>query len=330
MPTAVWTGTLSFGLVTVPVRLINATEPKDVRFHLYDRSGRRVRYERVVDEIDEPAGGPWAGSSEAAGPPGPAETAETAEAPVTTDAEPEPPARSARAEPAGPAPVAWDEIRRGVENEYGEVVMLTRDEIERARPQRSRTIEVEDFVDLADIDPVYFEKTYYAVPQSLEAAKPYVLLHRAMREAGRIGIGRFVLRTKPHLVAVRPMQEVLAVETLFFGDEVRDPTAFVPGLGGVETEDRELDLAIGLIDMLKTEWDPAAYADTYREELLRILSEKEPARPAATSEPDERVAGGTGPSAVEELMAKLRESVEAAKRAQETKTKAKLRSKRAG
>jgi DNA end-binding protein Ku len=323
MPTAVWTGTLSFGLVTVPVRLINATEPKDVRFHLYDRSGRRVRYERVVDAIDDPADEPMAVRRPAAvDRPEPVEAAERA---ADADAAP-----AVGREPAGPSPVAWDEIRRGVENELGEVVMLTREDLERARPQRSRTIEVEDFVDLADIDPVYFEKTYYAVPQSLEAAKPYVLLHRAMREAGRIGIGRFVLRTKPHLVAVRPMQEVLAVETLFFGDEVRDPTAFVPGIGGIETEDRELDLAIGLIEMLKTEWDPAAYADTYREELLRILSEKEPARPAAASEEPPDGAAAPGSSAVEELMAKLRESVEAAKRSQRTTAKTKPRSTKAG
>jgi DNA end-binding protein Ku len=314
MPTAVWTGTLTFGLVAVPVRLIPATEPKDVRFHLYDRSGRRVRYERVVEGSE------------------PAEPAEPAGADEPADAEP-PEAATAPAEPdvatadEGRAPVseplAWEDVVRGHENELGEVVMLSREELEQARPQRSRTIDIEDFVELSDIDPVSFEKTYYAIPRSLDAAKPYVLLHRAMREAGRAGIGRFVLRTKPHLVAVRPMREVLAVETLFFGDEVRDPSAFVPGLGGVEVDDRELELAIRLIDTLKTEWDPSAYADTYREELLRILSEKAP-----TAAPAEPVATpAEGGSAVEELMAALRESVEAAKAKADRKGS---RSKRAG
>lgn len=307
MPTAVWTGSLSFGLVTVPVRLIPATEPKDVRFHLYDRSGRRVRYERVVE------------GSEAALPPEPVEA--EAEAPV--EAEPTgiaiepgaPESDTSEPPPAEPAtqvaePLAWEDVMRGRENEYGEVVMLSREELDQARPQRSRTIDIEDFVELSDIDPVSFEKTYYAVPQSLDAAKPYVLLHRAMREADRAGIGRFVLRTKPHLVAVRPMRDVLAVETLFFGDEVRDPSAFVPGLHGVEVDERELELAIRLIDTLKTEWDPSAYADTYREELLRILSEKSP-----SAVPTEAAVTATGadPSAVEELMSALRESVEAAK-----------------
>ena len=325
MPTAVWTGTLSFGLVAVPVRLFPATEPKDVRFHLYDRSGRRVRYERVVE------------GSEPAEPMEEAPVTEQApvtEAPVEAEAEADAsPAAPVRAGSEGPGvepttsvsePLAWDDVVRGRENEFGEVVMLSREELEQARPQRSRTIDIEDFVELSDIDPVSFEKTYYAVPQSLEAAKPYVLLHRAMREADRAGIGRFVLRTKPHLVAVRPMRDVLAVETLFFGDEVRDPAAFVPGLDGIEVDQRELDLAIRLIDTLKTEWDPAAYADTYREELLRILSEKAPT--AAPVEAASTPAAG-GPSAVEELMTALRESVEAAKaKADERRP----RSKRAG
>jgi DNA end-binding protein Ku len=311
MPTAVWTGSLSFGLVNVPVRLINATEPKDVKFHLYDRSGRRVRYERVVDapeELDgstEPAGGD--------------RDAEPPDAGGASEARPE-------AEPApepAPRPVEWEDVVRGRENELGEVVTLSREELERVRPERSRTIDVEDFVRLADIDPVSFEKTYYAIP-SPEAARPYVLLHRAMREAGRVGIGRFVLRTKPHLVAVRPMEQLLAVETLFFGDEVRDPAALAPDLGGVQVEQRELDLAIRLIDTLTTEWNPAAYADTYREELLRILSEKSP---TATVAPERAAGGAGGPSAVEELMAALKKSVEQAKSKQK---RPRSRSKKAG
>ena len=205
--------------------------------------------------------------------------------------------------------IEWEDVVRGRENELGEVVTLSSEELERVKPERSRTIDIEDFVELADIDPVSFEKTYYAIP-SLEAAKPYVLLHRAMRDAGRVGIGRFVLRTKPHLVAVRPMRQVLAVETLFFGDEVREPSALGPDLGGVKVEERELDLAIRLIDTLTTEWNPAAYADTYREELLRILSEKASTAPA---EPGRPAAASVGSSAVEELMAALKESVEQAR-----------------
>jgi DNA end-binding protein Ku len=283
VPTAVWTGTLSFGLVAIPVRLITATEPKDVRFHLYDRAGRRVRQQRVV------------------------------EAPIEED-----PAETRRADvPAAETsrPVAWDELMRGHETEEGDVVLVSHEEIERVRPQRSRSIDIEDFVALSDIDPVHFEKTYLAVPQSPEARRPYVLLHRAMREAGRVGIGRFVLRTKPHLVAVRPMRNVLAVETLFFGDEVREPSALAPDLEGVEVDDRELELAVRLIEQLTTEWEPAAYADTYREELLRMLAEREPtARP-----PEEPAASGRTPP-VTELMAALKASVEASRKRPEKGT----------
>jgi DNA end-binding protein Ku len=292
MATAVWTGTLSFGLVTLPVRLYPATQPKDVRFHLYDREGRRIRYQRVVE-----AEGGFSGDRR-----------ELSNADrVDEDAAP---VREERAATGGPVetPIAWDDVVRGVETDEGELVTVPREELERIRPERSRSIDIQDFVELEQIDPVYLDKSYYAIPMTPEATKPYVLFHHAMREAGRIGIGRFVLRTKPHLVAIRPMEKVLAVETMFFGDEVRDPADLAPDLDGVDVDGRELDLAVTLIETLKTEWDPDAYADTYREELLRMLAERTPTK-RATEEP--APAGG---SAVEELMAALRESVAAAKR----------------
>jgi DNA end-binding protein Ku len=293
MATAVWTGTLSFGLVTLPVRLYPATQPKDVRFHLYDREGRRIRYQRVVEA------GAEAASDRNEFPPSDAAADE-----VTTPASEERSGTTASVE----KPVAWDDVVRGVETDDGELVTVPREDLERIRPERSRSIDVQDFVELEQIDPVYLDKSYYAIPMTPEATKPYVLFHHAMREAGRIGIGRFVLRTKPHLVAIRPMEKVLAVETMFFGDEVRDPAELAPDLDGAEVDERELDLAVTLIETLKTDWDPDAYADTYREELLRMLAERTPTKRAA-EEPSP--AGG---SAVEELMAALRESVAAAKR----------------
>ena len=293
MATAVWTGTLSFGLVTLPVRLYPATQPKDVRFHLYDREGRRIRYQRVVETGAEP--------------PSDRNDLRSSDAAPDQDAAP---AREEREAAKGPVetPIAWDDVVRGVETDEGELVTVAREELERIRPERSRSIDIQDFVELEQIDPVYLDKSYYAIPMTPEATKPYALLHHAMREAGRIGIGRFVLRTKPHLVAVRPMEKVLAVETMFFGDEVRDPSDLAPDLDGVEVDERELDLAVTLIETLKTDWDPDAYADTYREELLRMLAERTPTRRAAERPPP------VGGSAVEELMAALRESVAAAGR----------------
>jgi DNA end-binding protein Ku len=297
MARAVWTGSLSFGLVTIPVRLYPATAPKDVRFHLMDARGRRVRYRRFVSE-EEPQAPTW----------------ETSEVPET-----EPPLsggargqESGRPESTGhdagsdEEEIPFEDLMRGYETQDGRVVMLSRDEVESVRPQRSRAIEIEDFVALSGIDPVYFEKSYFLAPQT-GGEKPYALLLRAMERAGRVGIGRFVLRTKPHLVAIRATEGVLGLETLFFGDEVRDGRELVWGLDGIDVSDRELQMAKMLIETLKTEWNPAAYSDTYREELLRRISEKAPIEVR-----EEATTGGSG-SHVEELMQALKASVEAAK-----------------
>ena len=311
MPNAVWTGALSFGLVSVPVRLFPATEPKDVRFHQYDRERRRLRYRRVVED-----GAPPLDGSTSAGP-----AHEQAPRHAGTDAA-EQLAEGALGEAPGAVErgdaterpereVEWGEIVLGRETDAGATVFVEREEVERLRPRRSASIDIEDFVELDDIDPVYFEKTYHAVPRTAADAKPYVLLLRAMQRSGRVGIGRFVLRTKPHLVAVRPTRDVLAVETLYFGDEVRDARKVSPvELGDVRVDERELALAQQLIAMLETNWDPAAYADTYRQELLELLASK---TPVATPE-HEQPPAATG-ATVDALMAALRGSVEAAKRA---------------
>lgn len=294
MAKAVWTGSLAFGLVAIPVRLYPATEPKDVRFHLVDAGGRRVRYRRFV-----PAEEPEALTRE------PAEV----EAPaVEAGREPEQmPSGAPGADSEPPeTEVAFEDLMRGYETEDGRMVLLRHDEIESVRPERSRTIEIEDFVDLSDIDPVYFEKSYHIAPQR-GAERPYALLLRAMARAGRVGIGRFVLRTRPHMVAIRPAGGVLGLETLFFSDEVRDGRDLVPGVDAIEVSDRELETAEMLIETLKTEWDPAAYSDTYREELLRRIAAKTPVEP--TEEPAAASAGARA----QELMNALKASVEAAK-----------------
>jgi DNA end-binding protein Ku len=309
MPRAVWTGTVSFGLVNIPVSLYPATEPKDVRFHLYDReTGRRIRYRRVVDagptDLDEP---PDEGSES------PMEEDEPSIPEAATDlpevrpsAEPPEHGREVGRE----AEVPFEDLVRGVEVEPGRAVVLEPEEIERARPQRSRAIEIEEFVRLADVDPVYFDKSYYVVPKPGDSAvKPYALLLRALERTQRAGIGRFVLRTKPHLVAIRPVDGALALETLFFGDEVRTPAEWVRGVDGIDVRERELELAAGLIDMLATEWDPDRHADDYRDELLRIIAEKTPTT-IVRHEPEDVPAGSRLP----DLMEALKASVEAVKR----------------
>jgi len=188
-------------------------------------------------------------------------------------------------------------------------VFLDQSDIDRARPEPSRVIDLEQFVRLEDIDPIFFEKSYYVVPAP-GSEKPYSLLVRAMESAGRVGIGRFVLRTKPHLVAIRPMNDVLVLETLFFGDEVRDARSLIRGLDEHDVSERDVELAKQLIEVLAAEWDPAAFSDQYREELLRMIAERTPQRIE-----DEDEAGGAAATRgrIEDLLEALRQSVEEAK-----------------
>jgi DNA end-binding protein Ku len=281
MPRSVWRGTLSFGLVAIPVSLYPATEAKDVRFHLFDRQGRRVRYRRVV-ESGPPSGEPEEDDA------GPART-DDEERPAETE-------------------VAYQDLVRGYEVEPEAYVFLETEEIERARPSPSRVIDLEEFVRLEDIDPVYFEKAYHVVP-ARGAEKPYELLLRTLKESGRVGIGRFVLRTKPHLVALRPMERILALETLYFGDEDRDADPLVGDLArGVVTQ-REIDISKQLVEALASEWDPSRFADEYRDELLRMIAERTPERAAEETEEPSEDPG----SRLRDLMETLRRSVEEAK-----------------
>jgi DNA end-binding protein Ku len=282
MPRSVWKGTLSFGLVVIPVSLYPATEAKDVRFHLFDRQGRRVRYRRVV-ESGSPLGEP---------------KEEDDVEPTRTDEE----ERPAETE------VAYEDLVRGYEVEPEAYVFLETEEIERVRPSPSRVIDLEEFVRLEDIDPIYFEKAYHVVP-ARGAEKPYELLLRTLKETGRVGIGRFVLRTKPHLLALRPMERILALETLYFGDEVRDADRLVSGLGSGSVTQREIDISKQLVEALASEWDPSRFADEYREELLRMIAERTPERIEEDIEESSEDAG----SRIRDLMDTLRRSVEEAK-----------------
>jgi DNA end-binding protein Ku len=286
MARSVWRGTLSFGLVAIPVSLYPATEAKDVRFHLFDREGRRVRYRRVVES------GPSFREAE--------EDDVVSEPTETDDAD--------DGERPAEVEVAYEDLVRGYEVEPEAYVFLEPAEIERVRPTPSRVIDLEEFVRLEDIDPIYFEKAYHVVP-ARGAEKPYELLLRTLKESGRVGIGRFVLRTKPHLVALRPMDRVLALETLYFGDEVRDAGALVGRLDPGSVSQREIDISKQLVEALASEWDPSRFADEYREELLRMIAERTPER---VEEPDEEPTEDAG-SRIKDLMETLRQSVEQAK-----------------
>ena len=307
MPQAVWTGQLSFGLVNIPVKLYSATAPKNVRFHQYDaQTGRRIRYRRVAagavtEERLEPSDPVDPAREEEFRGPSPESAAEDV---LHSEA----PHREEAAEPGAPDEVPWEDIVKGYEIEPGRVVTVTPEELASVAPERSRVLEVERFVSLRDIDPVHFEKSYYVVPQvGVDAARPYWLLYSAMAAGDEVAIGRFVMRTKEYLAAVRPAQDLLMLETLFYSDEVRDPKElWFPSSEG--PPERELRVARQFIEALAGGWDPARHRDEHRERLLDLLRSKA-GDAREEPEPEEEMP----PSPVSDLIEVLEASVAAAK-----------------
>lgn len=308
MARAIWTGSVSFGLVSIPVKLFNATSPKDVRFHQFQRgTGRRVRYQRVVNvpegpPLDETPPEPHA---EPAVEPGPRRAA----APPIARMDPGPPASGGRTD------VDFEDVVKGYELEPERFVMVDRRDLESLRPEPTQTIEIEDFVSLTDIDPVFFEKAYYLAPQrGVGAEKPYSLLLQAMRQADRVGIARFVLRTKEYLSAIRPMDDVLALHTMYFADEVRETKEIENLPVEVSVSPKEVGIAQQLIALLAKDWDPGRYRDTYRERVLELIGSRAAGQEIVEEERPERV------SRVPDLMEALRRSVEAAKERRSAET----------
>src|ERR1700687_1912594 len=225
MPRPIWSGSISFGLVNVPVKLFSATSPKEVRFHmLHDKDGGRIQQKRVCS-ID--------GSE-----------------------------------------VPWENIIKGFEISRARFVSVTKDELAALNPRATKTIEIEDFVDLSQIDPIYYQSTYSLVPDR-GAAKPYALLGEAMKRAGKVGVGRFVLRTRQYLAAVRPMGKALAISTMLYADEVvsQDELEGLPDSHSKPGE-RELKMAEQLVESLSGEFDITKYKDEYREQVLALLEKK--------------------------------------------------------
>lgn len=324
MPQAVWTGQLSFGLVNIPVKLYSATSPKNVKFHQYDaQTGRRIRYRRVAsgptpEELSGPAPDLEAvephGSASEDRTPGFPPVADTPEAEPrqgsSGDTPPQAPSpMEASSVPADEPEVAWGEIVKGFEIEPGRVVTVTPDELAAVAPEQSRLLEVEQFVALNEIDPVHFDKSYYVVPgYGAGADRSYWLLYRAMEAAAEVAVGRFVMRTREYLAAVRPAEHLLMLETLFYADEVRDPKeVWIPP--AEDPPERELQMARQLIEALTGEWDPGRLRDEYRQRLLELLRDKvDHAR--VIPAPEEEVS-----SQVIDLMEALKASVEVAKQA---------------
>jgi DNA end-binding protein Ku len=312
MARAVWSGTISFGLVSVPVRLYPATKRKDVRFHEIDRlSGQRVRHQKVV---------------EAPTPTLPRERGrEIAERGRENDAPtlPSPAlgggvyvAPSAEAEKK---PVAAPDVVKGFEVAKDRYVTVAREELDELAPERTRTIDVEQFVDAAAIDPIYFDVSYYAVPDR-DYERAYGLLVDAMRETKKMAICWFVLRRKRYLAALRPQGRLMVLATMFHADEIL-PAASLEPSAPADLRKKEREMAALLINTLSGPFEPQRYPDDYRQRLKTLIEGRAArARPAMPE-----VTTGSG---VDDLMAALRASVDQARLASRRRGKPAVRRKR--
>jgi len=238
MPRSLWNGTVTFGMVNIPIKLYTATESKTVHFHeVHQKDGARIQHRRICpkDEQEVPA----------------------------------------------------DQTVKGYEVEPDKYVILSKDEIRAAAGDRGKVIHLEEFVDADEIDPVFFEKTYYVGPG--EDKDAYRLLYEALRRTGKAGVGRFAFHDREYLVMLRALAEVAAIHTLRFHDELVDQGDLELPSGGRKPAKREVQMASKLVEMLQDDFKPQAYDDTYRESVLDLVKRKakgEEIDLAAEEEPD--------------------------------------------
>jgi DNA end-binding protein Ku len=260
MPRPVWSGTISFGLVTIPVKMFNAVSRKSVSFNQLDnRSMARIKYKKVsADDGNE---------------------------------------------------VPDENIVKGYEVSKGQYVIVDPDELEQFMPAATRALELDEFVDLAELDPVLFDSPYYLAPD--KAPKPYVLLAKAMEAAGKVGVGRLVMRNKQYIAAIRAVDGQLVMSTMVYEDEVVSPSSIeeMADLAGVEVSDKELAMAGQLVESLAGTFDHDRYKDSYREQVMDLIEKK-----AAGVELTVAERPSSSPAVID-LMAALEASVKAAKEA---------------
>jgi len=263
MPRPVWSGTISFGLIAIPIKLFNAVSKKSISFNqLDDRTMSRIRLKKTSADTGED--------------------------------------------------VPDEHIVKGFEISKDRYVVVDPSELEPFIPVATRSIELEEFVDLTEIDPTYFDAAYIVAPD--KTAKPYVLLARAMEEARKVALGRFVMRNKEYVAAIRAVDGMLMMSTMVHADEVISPSTIeeLQPLDEIEISDRELKMAESLVESLSAPFDHEKYHDSYREQVLDLIRRK------AAGEEFEAPAASTAPSApVIDLMAALEASVQAAKEARQ-------------
>jgi DNA end-binding protein Ku len=265
MARSIWTGVVSFGLVSVPVAMYSATREHEVSFHQFQKgTSDRIRYQRVNERTGKE--------------------------------------------------VDFGDIVKGAEVGKGDYVMLDPDELDSVAPGRSKSLEIHRFVDLDQIDPIYYQKTYYLGPGSGETAKTYALLRDAMAQANRAAIGTLVMRGKEYLAAIRPDGDLLKLETMFFADEVRNPKDVLDKVPAkAKAKPAELKMAAQLIDSMAGDWNPAEYRDSYTDRVKKLIKTKKSGGEVTAAEEAPEATNVTA------LMDALRQSVEAARAGRRSK-----------
>jgi DNA end-binding protein Ku len=218
-----------------------------------------------------------------------------------------------RVSDADESEVPAESLAKGYQLSSGQYVIVTEEELATLDPEASRTVEIEEFVDIADIDPVFYDAAYFVAPDKA-TLKPYALLYRAMEESGKVGIARFVMRTKQYLGAVRPVDGRLMLSTMIYADELNDPAEIgeLDSLDEIEISDRELAMARQLVESLATEFEPEQFHDTHRERVLELIERKASGATEVVEAPAEPAA-----EKVVDLMAALEASVAAAKQSRQ-------------
>jgi len=261
MARSIWKGSITFGLVNIPVGLYSAEKREEtVSFHLLDRRNMaRVKYKRVNEETGRE--------------------------------------------------VPWDETVRGYEIEGGKHVVLSDEDLQRAAPEKTQTVDILDFVDAGEISPLFFDKPYYLGPEK-KGAKSYALLRETLRRTNKVGIAKVVIRTKQYLAAVLVEEQAIVLNVLRFAHELRDPKELDLPSGKEGVSERELDMAERLVEGMVSDWDPEKYRDDYYKDLKKLIKDRVEAgeleeSPEAPPAPKPERGGQ-----VVDLMALLKRSVE--------------------
>jgi DNA end-binding protein Ku len=256
MARAIWKGSISFGLVNIPIALYPATRREELRFRLLRKSDLSpVNYKRVAEKDGKE--------------------------------------------------VPWDQIVKGYEYEKGKYVVLKDEDFGRVDLEATQTVDIQDFVVQEEIDPIFFYKPYYLEPQK-GGDKAYVLLHDALKDGGKVGIAKVVIKTREYLAGVKPEDGVLVLELMHFADELADPGKLhIPKK--IEVGKREMNMAKSLIDSMSSKWNPEKYKDDYREALMEVIEEKVE---AGGKEIEEKPKKAPKPTKVIDLVSVLQKSLE--------------------